>query len=115
MTLLTTTEAASYLRVKERKLYELVSSSAIPCTKITGRWLFPKDELDRWLDVYGRAWENKDIDAFVDCFSPDALYYWGPWGDPLQGQDGIRAATVEQISAVPGMTKKSAEELKGML
>jgi len=49
MTLLTTTEAASYLRVKERKLYELVSSSAIPCTKITGRWLFPKDELDRWL------------------------------------------------------------------
>src|SRR5262245_51867132 len=49
MTLLTTTEAASYLRVKERKLYELVSTSAIPCTKITGRWLFPKDELDRWL------------------------------------------------------------------
>jgi len=49
MTLLTTIEAASYLRVKERKLYELVSSSAIPCTKITGRWLFPKDELDRWL------------------------------------------------------------------
>ena len=49
MTLLTTIEAASYLRVKERKLYELVSASAIPCTKITGRWLFPKDELDRWL------------------------------------------------------------------
>jgi excinuclease ABC subunit C len=29
--------------------------------------------------------------------------------------DGIRAATIEQLSAVPGMTKKSAEELKGML
>ena len=29
--------------------------------------------------------------------------------------DGIRAATIEQISAVPGMTKKSAQELKGML
>lgn len=49
MILLTTSEAASYLRLKERKLYELVSQSAIPCTKITGRWLFPKDELDRWL------------------------------------------------------------------
>jgi excisionase family DNA binding protein len=49
MTLLTTTEAASYLRLKERKLYELISERAIPCTKITGRWLFPKDELDRWL------------------------------------------------------------------
>jgi putative molybdopterin biosynthesis protein len=49
MMLLTTLEAASYLRLKERKLYELVSENAIPCTKITGRWLFPKEELDRWL------------------------------------------------------------------
>jgi excisionase family DNA binding protein len=49
MGLLTTSEAAEYLRLKERKLYELVSENAIPCTKITGRWLFPKDELDRWL------------------------------------------------------------------
>jgi excinuclease ABC subunit C len=29
--------------------------------------------------------------------------------------DGIRAATVEQLASVPGMTKKSAEELKGLL
>jgi putative molybdopterin biosynthesis protein len=47
--LFTTAEAAEYLRLKERKLYELVAEGAIPCTKITGRWLFPKDELDRWL------------------------------------------------------------------
>ena len=47
--LLTTAEAAAYLRIKERKLYELVSDGAIPCTKVTGRWLFPKAELDRWL------------------------------------------------------------------
>jgi excisionase family DNA binding protein len=50
--LFTTAEAAEYLRLKERKLYELVAEGAIPCTKITGRWLFPKDELDRWL-TYG--------------------------------------------------------------
>ena len=49
MQLLTTSEAASYLRIKERKLYELVSENAIPCTKVTGKWLFPKHELDRWL------------------------------------------------------------------
>lgn len=47
--LLTTTEAADYLRLKERKLYELVADGAIPCTKVTGRWLFPKAELDQWL------------------------------------------------------------------
>jgi len=47
--LLTTDEAADYLRLSERKLYELVSVGAIPCTKVTGRWLFPKAALDRWL------------------------------------------------------------------
>jgi excisionase family DNA binding protein len=47
--LLTTDEAASYLRLSERKLYELVANGAIPCSKVTGRWLFPKAALDRWV------------------------------------------------------------------
>ncbi len=47
--LLTTEEAAEYLRLSERKLYELVAGGTLPCTKITGRWLFPKAALDRWL------------------------------------------------------------------
>jgi excisionase family DNA binding protein len=49
MRLFTTSEAAGYLRIRERKLYELVSENAVPCTKVTGKWLFPKHELDRWL------------------------------------------------------------------
>lgn len=49
MQLLTTAEAAAYLRLKERKIYEMVAEGTVPCTKVTGRWLFPKDELDRWL------------------------------------------------------------------
>jgi excisionase family DNA binding protein len=47
--LLTTEEAADYLRLSERKLYDLVARSAVPCTKVTGKWLFPKSALDRWL------------------------------------------------------------------
>jgi excisionase family DNA binding protein len=47
--LLTTEEAAAYLRLSERKLYELVARSEVPCTKVTGRWLFPKAALSRWL------------------------------------------------------------------
>jgi excisionase family DNA binding protein len=47
--LLTTEEAADYLRLSERKLYELVANGAVPCTKVTGKWLFPKTALDRWL------------------------------------------------------------------
>jgi putative molybdopterin biosynthesis protein len=47
--LLTTDEAAVYLRMSERKLYELVANGAVPCSKVTGRWLFPKTALDRWV------------------------------------------------------------------
>jgi excisionase family DNA binding protein len=47
--LLTTEEAAVYLRMSERKLYELVARGTVPCTKATGRWLFPKPALDRWI------------------------------------------------------------------
>ncbi len=47
--LLTTDEAASYLRLSERKLYDLVAQGAVPCTKVTGRWLFPRAALDRWV------------------------------------------------------------------
>ena len=46
---MTTEEAAGYLRLSERKLYELVAGGAVPCTKVTGKWLFPKAALDRWL------------------------------------------------------------------
>jgi excisionase family DNA binding protein len=46
---LTTDEAAAYLRLSERKLYELVAAGTIPCSKVTGRWLFPKAVLDRWV------------------------------------------------------------------
>src|SRR5437868_13262285 len=47
--LLTTNEAAAYLRLSARKLYELVAQGAVPCTKVTGRWLFPRAALDRWV------------------------------------------------------------------
>src|SRR5215813_9430954 len=47
--LLTTEEAAAYLRLSERKLYELVAKGEVPCTKVTGKWLFPKAALSHWL------------------------------------------------------------------
>jgi putative molybdopterin biosynthesis protein len=46
---LTTEEAAAYLRLSERKLYELVAKGGVPCTKVTGKWLFPKAALNHWL------------------------------------------------------------------
>jgi len=49
MEYLTTAEAADYLRLGERKLYELVTAGAIPCSKVTGKWLFPRHDLDLWV------------------------------------------------------------------
>lgn len=49
--LLTTDEAADYLRLSERKLYELVANREVPCSKVTGRWLFPRSALDRWVSA----------------------------------------------------------------
>jgi excisionase family DNA binding protein len=49
-TYLTTEQAAAYLGLKERKLYELASSGAVPCSKVTGKWLFPRWALDRWIE-----------------------------------------------------------------
>jgi excisionase family DNA binding protein len=46
---MTTREVAEYLRIKERRVYELVRQREIPCTRVTGKWLFPKALIDLWL------------------------------------------------------------------
>lgn len=47
--LMNTREVAEYLRLKERKIYDLVREKKIPCTRVTGKWLFPKRLVDAWL------------------------------------------------------------------
>jgi excisionase family DNA binding protein len=46
---LTTRELASLLRVKERKVYDLVATGVLPVRRVTGKLLFPRDEIDVWL------------------------------------------------------------------
>lgn len=47
--LMNTREVAQYLRIKQRKVYDLVGKRQIPCTKSAGKWLFPKHLIDIWL------------------------------------------------------------------
>jgi putative molybdopterin biosynthesis protein len=47
--LMTTREVADYLRIKERKVYDLVRARRIPCLRVTGKWLFPRALLDLWV------------------------------------------------------------------
>lgn len=50
--LMTTAEVADYLRLKQRKIYELVRSQAIPCARMTGKLLFPKRLIDLWIEQH---------------------------------------------------------------
>lgn len=46
---LTTREVADLLRVKERKVYDLVAAGEIPHRRITGKLLFPAAEIMAWV------------------------------------------------------------------
>lgn len=76
--LFTTAEAAAYLRLKERKIYEMVAEGTVPCTKVTGRWLFPKTELDHWLtsSVMRPAGMTRPETAPIVGGSHDPLLEW---------------------------------------
>jgi excisionase family DNA binding protein len=47
--MLDTREVAAYLRLKERRIYDLVARQAIPHVRATGKLLFPRAEIDAWL------------------------------------------------------------------
>jgi len=42
-------QVAEYLHLNEKKIYELVNERRIPATKITGKWMFPRELVDRWM------------------------------------------------------------------
>jgi excisionase family DNA binding protein len=46
---LTTKELADLLRIKERKVYELAASGDVPCSRATGKLLFPRQAIEAWL------------------------------------------------------------------
>jgi excisionase family DNA binding protein len=50
-------EVADYLNIKQRKVYELVRLGRIPCSRVTGKWLFPQDLIDSWV-AHGVASEG---------------------------------------------------------
>ena len=47
--LMNTREVAEYLDINEKQVYALIKSGRIPATRVTGKWLFPKDLIDEWL------------------------------------------------------------------
>jgi molybdate-binding protein len=56
----------------------MVAEGAVPCTKVTGRWLFPKAELDQWLaaSVTRPAGMARAEPAPIVAGSHDPLLEW---------------------------------------
>ena len=45
----TTEELAGFLRVKSRKVYDLVSKDQVPYSRVMGKLLFSKKEIKNWI------------------------------------------------------------------
>lgn len=66
-------QVAQYLQLNEKKIYALLKEGSIPGTKITGKWLFPRELIDRWiLDASHGGVLN---DRLVISGSDDPLLY----------------------------------------
>jgi excisionase family DNA binding protein len=53
--LMNTREVARYLGINEKKVYFLAKAGKIPCTRVTGKWTFPKKLIDRWIEETASA------------------------------------------------------------
>jgi len=53
--LMNTREVARYLGINEKKVYFLAKSGKIPCTRVTGKWTFPKNLIDQWIEESAAA------------------------------------------------------------
>ena len=73
---LTTKELAELLRIKERKVYDLVASGEVPCTRATGKLLFPRRQIDEWLARNVSRTAAASVRAAIIVGSHDPLLEW---------------------------------------
>jgi putative molybdopterin biosynthesis protein len=66
-------QIARYLQVNDKKIYSLVREGKIPATKVTGKWLFPRDLVDLW--ILESAHGGLLTDRMLIAGSDDPLLY----------------------------------------
>ncbi len=49
--LLTTKQVSEFLNINEKLVYSLVSEKGLPASKVTGKWLFPKNLVEQWIEA----------------------------------------------------------------
>ncbi len=73
---LTTKEVAELLRLKERKIYDLAADQIIPCTRATGKLLFSRAAIDKWLQQNSSGAHASDSSSLLIAGSHDPLLEW---------------------------------------
>ena len=73
---LTTKELAELLRIKERKVYDLAASGNMPCSRATGKLLFPRDAINAWLVNHDSSTDASKPRPLVIIGSHDPLLEW---------------------------------------
>lgn len=72
---LTVRELAELLRIKERKVYDLAASGEVPCTRVTGKLLFPEAAVRAWIAGASSGAGRKPLPA-IFLGSHDPLLEW---------------------------------------
>jgi len=49
---LTTKEVAEFLDINEKMVYQLINEKGLPACRVTGKWLFPRNLLEKWLESH---------------------------------------------------------------
>ncbi|WP_347259109.1 helix-turn-helix transcriptional regulator [Methylocaldum sp.] len=107
--MMTVPEVARYLRLKERKIYDLLAQKRIPCTRVTGKWLFPKEQIDIWLKQNSEFQVQPGAEVRplpqVVVGSHDPLLEWalGETGYPLAMQMNGSTEGLERFAADEGV------------
>ncbi|MTI45319.1 excisionase family DNA binding protein [Roseibium hamelinense] len=73
---LTTKELADLIRVKERKVYDLVATGDVPHSRATGKLLFPRDAVLAWIERAGESSGGDGPRPPVIVGSHDPLLEW---------------------------------------
>ena len=76
---MTVRELAEFLHIKERKVYALASEGKIPCSRATGKLLFPRAGVEQWLARHstgGGAVSSGGEPPMVFAGSHDPLLDW---------------------------------------
>lgn len=100
-----TAEVARYLDVQPRKIYELVGKGEIPCSRVTGKWLFPKSLIDLWVlqgNIYPHPLPAAPPPPVI-AGSHDPLLAWAA------GESGCELALLSQGSR-DGLQRLAAQQ-----